>query len=121
MPRPPIDDLPVELLVVIFKHVFFVSDGYLVRLNRCGGNPYNVALTSRRWKAIVYSTPQLWGILPGNYPQFWEGCLDRSESEPLWLEWDEEAPTLDRNPKLDAVAAFKFRQVKCRFEPTRDL
>jgi len=75
----------------------FVAGGYAVQLDRRGGNPYNVTLVSRHWRDVAYSTPQLWVILPGHYPQLWERILKRSGVLPLRIESYKKAP-IERQP-----------------------
>lgn len=87
MSRSPVDALPTELLGKIFGYVIFAPGSYPVKLDRSRPHPYNVTLVSRHWRDVAYSTPQLWTVLPGHYPQLWEGIVKRSGILPLHVEW----------------------------------
>ena len=86
----------------MFEYVVFAPNRYPVELDHCGGNPYDIALVSHHWRDIACSTPQLWVILPGNYPQLWGGIVKRSGTLPLRLEWHKKVPETrqDWPPKI---------------------
>jgi hypothetical protein len=93
-PRPPVDKLPAELLGKIFGHVVFTPHGPAFTLDHCGANPYNITLVSQHWKEVAHSTPQLWVVLPGHYPQLWDRISRRSGALPLCLEWHKKTPEI---------------------------
>ena len=97
IPRPSIDSFPAEILGRIFEDVVFVPGGYAVQLDRRHGNPYDITLVSRHWRDVGYSAPQLWVILPGHHPQWWDRIIKRSGTLPLRIEWYKKAP-IERQP-----------------------
>ena len=92
IPRPSIYSFPAEIVGRIFEDVVFVPGGYAVQLDRRHGNPYNITLVSRHWRDVAHSTPQLWVILPGHYPQLWVPIVKRSGTLPLRIEWYRKTP-----------------------------
>lgn len=82
----------MELLGEIFQRVVLASAVYPAELDLRHGNPYDITLVSRHWRDVAYSTPQLWMVLPGHYPELWEAILERSGSLPLRVEWYKKAP-----------------------------
>jgi hypothetical protein len=77
-------------------HAVFVSYQYPFELDPQSSNPYTLSLVSRYWRDVVYSTPQLWVVLPARHPQLWDRISARSGALPLYVQWNNEAPELYR-------------------------
>jgi len=120
MPRPPIENLPAELLGKIFVFAVFTSHRYPSELDRRRANPYNITLVSRYWRDVAYSTPQLWVILPGQNPRLWERIAKRSGTLPLCLRWHKNAPGFQSHPwsleiPKDPRFCGRLQGLKCEF------
>lgn len=85
--RAPINAVPIELLLKIFK--FYLEDACIChylkyRHDRYFASLHVLAQVSRRWEDVIASSPQLWARLCAtDHPSIWKSALGRSQSHLL--------------------------------------